>query len=214
MKIFKYGGKDITVLYDFGRCIHAEECVHGLGEVFNPAAKPWVHADRAPAAAIAEVIRRCPTGALHYEADDASLAEQADRSNTVVTDPGGPLYLRGRITMRRADGSELADTRVALCRCGVSKRKPLCDNGHRGIVFDDPGMARPGELAPMDDASEGLQVTPQADGPLWLQGPVTIRNASGEVIFQGKETWLCRCGASQNKPFCDGSHQRVGFQDS
>lgn len=62
-----YTDDDITVYYDAGRCIHFAACVRGLPQVFNPKAKPWIRADAAPAEQIAGVVRRCPTGALHYK---------------------------------------------------------------------------------------------------------------------------------------------------
>jgi CDGSH-type Zn-finger protein/uncharacterized Fe-S cluster protein YjdI len=214
MKQQEYKGKAITVLYDAQRCIHAKECVHGAPEVFNVAAKPWVAPDNAEAKTIAAVIKRCPTGALHYQAADSSLAERAEPSNTLTIAARGPLYVRGSFVVVTEDEKELlSDTRAALCRCGASKNKPFCDNSHFAVGFDDPGTAAPGAEARKEMATSGkFRVVPTANGPLHLQGQITIRNAADQVIFEGTETWLCRCGASGGKPFCDGSHQRIGFQ--
>jgi len=214
MKQHQYKGRNIMVLYDAQRCIHAKECVRGASAVFNPEAKPWVGPDNAEAKEIALVIQRCPTGALHYQFDDPKLAERADPSNSVLTSPDGPLFVRGNVSLVVDGGKKLlADTRLALCRCGASKNKPFCDNSHFAVAFHDPGNASPGESAGGEMATSGkLIVIPTANGPLHLQGQVTIRNASGQVIFEGIETYLCRCGSSANKPFCDGSHERVGFQ--
>jgi len=214
MELHEYKGKDITIRYDAQRCIHAKKCVHGAPAVFNPEARPWVSADSAEARSIAVVIQRCPTGALHYQAANPELAERADPSNTVTTSPEGPLYLRGNIRVVTDAGAELlSDTRMALCRCGASKNKPLCDNSHFAVAFDDPGVSLPGPDAGKEMVTSGkLQVIPTTDGPLHLQGQITIRNASNQVIFEGTEAWLCRCGASASKPFCDGSHERIGFK--
>lgn len=210
----EYKGKTITVLYDPQRCIHAKECVHGAPEVFNPNSNPWVGPDNAEARAIATVIKRCPTGALHYQAADSTLAERAEPSNTLTVTPHGPLYLRGSFAVVAEDEKELfSDTRAALCRCGASKNKPFCDNSHFAVAFDDPGTVAPGGDARKEMATSGkLRVVRTANGPLHLQGQITIRNADAQVIFEGTETWLCRCGASNSKPFCDGSHQRIGFK--
>lgn len=214
MKLHEYKGKKITVTYDAKRCIHAKECVHGAAAVFNPNSKPWVNPENAEAANIAIVIQRCPTGALHYQAADPKLAERPDASNTVTTAPQGPLHARGSLNVVSEVGEAiLSDTRMALCRCGASKNKPLCDNSHFAIAFEDAGMAAPGENASAEMATSGkLNVIPTANGPLHLQGQVTVRNAAGQVIFEGTETWLCRCGGSASKPFCDGSHERIGFR--
>jgi CDGSH-type Zn-finger protein/uncharacterized Fe-S cluster protein YjdI len=213
-KLDQYKGKNITVVYDAQRCIHAKECVRGVPPVFSLENNPWVNPDNSEAKAIAGVIQRCPTGALHYFAEDSKLAEHPDPSNTVKTNSDGPLFARGNVNLVTENGDPLlSDTRMALCRCGASQNKPFCDNSHFAIAFDDPGMAAPGESASSEMATSGkLNVIPTADGPFHLQGQVTIRNAAGEVIFEGIETWLCRCGASANKPYCDGSHQRIGFK--
>ncbi len=51
------------------------------------------------------------------------------------------------------------------------------------------------------------------NGPLRVQGPVTVVDPDGTPFEITRKTFfLCRCGASQNKPFCDGSHARVSFQ--
>ncbi|MGB7584411.1 MAG: CDGSH iron-sulfur domain-containing protein [Terriglobales bacterium] len=214
MKVQEYKGKAITVQYDPKRCIHARECVHGAPEVFDPNAKPWVEPDKAEAKAIAAVIKRCPTGALHYQATDPALTERAEPSNTLTITPNGPLYLRGSFVVVSDDEKELlSDTRAALCRCGGSKNKPFCDNSHFAVAFDDSGTAAPGVDAGKEMATSGrLRVMPTRNGPLHLQGQLTVRNAANQVIFEGTETWLCRCGASASKPFCDGSHERIGFR--
>ena len=50
------------------------------------------------------------------------------------------------------------------------------------------------------------------DGPLLLDGAVRIESESGEAVDLGGRSALCRCGATGNQPFCDGSHKRVGFR--
>jgi CDGSH-type Zn-finger protein len=58
-------------------------------------------------------------------------------------------------------------------------------------------------------------ITPLDDGPNLVKGPVTIVDASGnEFRVKGKTVALCRCGSSDTKPFCDGTHVKVGFKSS
>jgi len=52
-----------------------------------------------------------------------------------------------------------------------------------------------------------------ANGPLLVYGNITIKNKNGEEIKKNKVTALCRCGASANKPYCDGTHVKIGFKD-
>lgn len=50
------------------------------------------------------------------------------------------------------------------------------------------------------------------DGPIKLTGEIDIAAADGKVLKVQDSTSFCRCGASGNKPFCDGSHERIGFK--
>ena len=54
-------------------------------------------------------------------------------------------------------------------------------------------------------------VEPRPNGPLFVRGPVRIVDPDGRLIREDTRVALCRCGASENKPFCDGSHRRIGF---
>jgi len=56
-----------------------------------------------------------------------------------------------------------------------------------------------------------VTITALTDGPLEVAGPTTIKAADGTVLKEGEKAYLCRCGHSANKPFCDGSHKREGF---
>jgi CDGSH-type Zn-finger protein len=63
--------------------------------------------------------------------------------------------------------------------------------------------------------SEPLVIRCRENGPLVIQGPFKIIDHQGNEFVQptGKPAVaLCRCGASHNKPFCDGSHRTCGFQ--
>lgn len=51
------------------------------------------------------------------------------------------------------------------------------------------------------------------DGPLIARGKIEVQDADGQLLARGDDIALCRCGASKNKPFCDGSHKESGFQD-
>ncbi len=51
-----------------------------------------------------------------------------------------------------------------------------------------------------------------ADGPLCVTGRIRVE-VGGEVLAETDDVALCRCGHSANKPFCDGSHERAGFED-
>lgn len=54
-------------------------------------------------------------------------------------------------------------------------------------------------------------VEPTPNGPLLVYGNVVVKDAAGHVTKKNKVTAFCRCGGSGNKPYCDGSHKRIGF---
>jgi CDGSH-type Zn-finger protein len=51
------------------------------------------------------------------------------------------------------------------------------------------------------------------NGPLECIGELDLIKADGSILAHEQQTWLCRCGRSQDKPYCDGSHKTTGFQD-
>lgn len=58
-------------------------------------------------------------------------------------------------------------------------------------------------------------ITPYNDGPYYVKGKFTIVTEGGrEIAIEGDEAWLCRCGHSATKPFCDGSHKKAGFKSN
>jgi CDGSH-type Zn-finger protein len=57
-------------------------------------------------------------------------------------------------------------------------------------------------------------VTPSSNGPYLVKGLETLRNSKGEKLEIKASIALCRCGASQNKPFCDGTHTKIGFSSA
>ncbi len=136
----RYADDKIEVSYDAHRCIHAAECMRGLPAVFNDRRRPWIVPSAAAAEAVAAVIAKCPSGALHFRWCDGRPAESPSSPTLIVPTAGGPLYVRGRIELMSADGTtRLEDVRMALCRCGQSHNKPFCDNSHFYAGFDDPG---------------------------------------------------------------------------
>lgn len=58
-----------------------------------------------------------------------------------------------------------------------------------------------------------VKITVNKNGPLRIEGEITLLDPKGNVFGLGgrKVISLCRCGQSQNKPFCDGTHNKVGF---
>ena len=62
--------------------------------------------------------------------------------------------------------------------------------------------------------SASSKITPRENGPLVVANPPNLRHLGGEEIATKEVAALCRCGASANKPFCDGSHNRNDFDSA
>lgn len=69
------------------------------------------------------------------------------------------------------------------------------------------------DITPTDRATTTTAVEVLQNGPLMVYGNLTVKDKNGNETTKSKVTAFCRCGASANKPFCDGSHIRVGFKD-
>lgn len=59
-----------------------------------------------------------------------------------------------------------------------------------------------------------VQITIRTNGPYLVSGPIELKDADGNPVDLGGRTTvaLCRCGGSTKKPFCDGTHSKIGFQ--
>ena len=211
-KVFKYRGDKATVSWHGRLCIHMGECGRAKGDLFVAGRDPWCQPDESPDDEVEEVVLRCPTGALTVNYKDGSHIEAADSDNTVHVAYNGPLFVRGDLDIDGALGNAPGlRFRAALCRCGLSGNKPFGDNSHEKQNFQDYGAV--GETGDENAARGGvLTVQPIDDGPLVCKGNVTIFNSSGRESFHASQAVLCRCGASNNKPFCDGQHKKVGFK--
>ena len=215
--IHEYPGETVDVTWHGELCIHVGECGRAEGQLFVGGRKPWCDPNVGGTAdEVVEVCERCPTGALTYIRKDGGSPEVAPGRNQVVVANDGPLYVTGDLSIDGASESMVGvRTRAALCRCGRSQNKPFCDNSHRAYgdgvePFHDQGaVGAKGE--PSLEEGGKLEIKRAPNGPLLVNGSFTIVNGSGRVAWRGTRSALCRCGASKNKPFCDGAHKADGF---
>jgi CDGSH-type Zn-finger protein/uncharacterized Fe-S cluster protein YjdI len=207
--IEEYRGERITVVNDGKRCIHSRYCVLGLPDVFRPNVDgPWIEPNAATTEAAIAVITKCPSGALRYRSEGPTPAECVPGVNTIRVMEDGPLVVHAELNV----GGDTSSHRATLCRCGKSFNKPYCDRMHVKAAFKATGEPDSGEAETLSVKNGPLTVTPTKNGPLHVTGALEICSASGRTITRTMETWLCRCGHSQNKPFCDGSHEAAGFE--
>ncbi len=204
-------GEKLTLSFDAKRCIHARFCVTSAPAVFLANVQgPWIHPDAMPVERLVESAHACPSGAIQYRRKDGVADESAPPVNLAAVREAGPYAFRGELVV---DGAAV-QTRATLCRCGASKNKPYCDGSHHAVEFSASGEPASGETGMLPRRDGPVRIDPQPDGPLQVRGNLEIVTGTGRVVARVTSTRLCRCGGSANKPFCDGTHARIGFSSS
>jgi CDGSH-type Zn-finger protein len=140
-------------------------------------------ADRAPGA----TRRKVYAGVGIVMTDDESLC-----AGYAFCDPHGGVW------------REIEQTADPAIRARVERQIADCPSGRLQY-------ARSANEAPVETAYPPTVAT-IPNGALWVLGGVPVETADGFTYEVRNRQLLCRCGASQNKPFCDGSHRRVKFQ--
>ena len=131
-----YRGKEITIVFDRYLCMGAGYCGE-LEAVFGTHDEPKYEPDAAPVEDIVETIKKCPSGALSYIIDGRHFLNYYDKTRIVV-EKDGPLNCQGEITVIDDQDSDLLIPQAdhfTLCRCGGSKKKPICDGSHEEKGF-------------------------------------------------------------------------------
>ena len=194
--------------FDTGRCIHARFCVTGAPKVFLSGVEgQWLYPDEADPDELVAITERCPSGAIRFVRTDGGRDEAVPPVNLVRVRENGPLAFHASLAVDgRRDGY-----RRTLCRCGRSGAKPYCDGSHvDGFEASGEPATRGVDALPVRDGP--LDVHPLPDGPLQVSGSLETNAGTGRAVARTRTVKLCRCGASGSKPFCDGSHVRVGFR--
>ncbi|WP_039948470.1 CDGSH iron-sulfur domain-containing protein [Leptospira fainei] len=201
-------GKSVTIFFDGKKCIHSRNCVLSRPDVFVPNVDgDWIYPDRASEEEIKQLALNCPSGAIKFETN-SSTSETAPIVNVVRVRENGPLAFNADMDIV-GHGLEF---RATLCRCGASKNKPFCDSSHTTIQFmatGEPAAAL--EPKTLVTRNGKLLITPTKNGPLKIQGNLEICTGTGHMIDRIEEAYLCRCGGSSNKPYCDGTHKKIKF---
>jgi CDGSH-type Zn-finger protein/uncharacterized Fe-S cluster protein YjdI len=208
MAIETVRGQEFIIHFNASRCIHSRNCVLDRPDVFVPNVKgDWIYPDRASSEGISQLAHNCPSGAIRYERVDGGPGETPPLVNTVRVRENGPLAINAPLVI---EGSEQG-LRVTLCRCGQSKKKPYCDGSHTAAGFTATGEPDQKESQALESRNGPVSITPKLNGPLLISGNLEVVSGTGRTINRVTKTVLCRCGHSANKPYCDGSHARVGF---
>jgi CDGSH-type Zn-finger protein/ferredoxin len=137
-KVVDFKGKEITIYDNRGVCSSDGACVRESPEVFQKDKKPmWIFPDEGRVRKTVETIEKCPSGALSYSFGTQRI-QDLDRSPGIKIAKNGPLEFVGWIELIDDQESKPeSKEHYTLCRCGVSKNKPFCDNSHKKIDFKD-----------------------------------------------------------------------------
>jgi CDGSH-type Zn-finger protein/uncharacterized Fe-S cluster protein YjdI len=207
-KLEEVRGRQVVIRFDDGKCIHSRHCVLDRPDVFVPNVEgEWIHPDAATPDELLELAHTCPSGAITVERLDGGPQEIAPLVNTARVRENGPLAVHAPMTLA---GQSLG-YRATLCRCGASKNKPYCDGSHSAAGFQATGEPSTQASEVLATRGGSLALAPLPNGPLQAKGPLELVSGTGRTINRVTETYLCRCGASKNKPYCDGSHKAIGF---
>jgi CDGSH-type Zn-finger protein/uncharacterized Fe-S cluster protein YjdI len=202
-------GSALELIYEGKRCIHSRFCVTLAPQVFLANVKgPWIHPDAMPVERLVDIAHACPSGAIRYQRRDGQPEEGAPPVNLAGVREAGPYAFRGTLVI---DGTP-APYRATLCRCGASRNKPYCDGSHHEIGFSASGEPQSGSTDMLPSRDGPLAIDPQPNGPLSVRGNLEITSGTGRVVARVTSATLCRCGGSAMKPFCDGTHARIGFR--
>ena len=169
---------------------------------------PWIKPDATDADYLVEIAHACPSGAIRYKRKDGKRDERAPPVNLITVREAGPYAVHADIHF----DDQNSFYRATLCRCGASKDKPFCDGSHHEVPFNASGEPPSGatDMLPVRDGA--LRIDPELDGPLQVRGNLEIVSGTGRVVARLTQARLCRCGGSASKPFCDGTHARIGFK--
>jgi CDGSH-type Zn-finger protein len=137
-------------------------------------------------------------------------AEEIDGPAVVLTD-AEPLCAFARFCDEKGRIWNVAQHAGAGARAVVEDEAGHCPGGR--LVAWDPKTRQalepelPPSLGLIEDPAQGVS------GPIWVRGKIPVEAADGTRYEVRNRVALCRCGASSNKPFCDGSHASIKFRD-
>lgn len=203
-------GKQATIHFDAQRCIYSRHCVLSHPDVFVPNVKgEWIHPDAQPVEELIRIGQNCPSGAIRVVSNEGSASSDSfPLVNTLRVRENGPLAIEAQLQIK---GVPQASPRATLCRCGQSQNKPFCDGSHTAAGFVATGEPATAQFEALDSRDGPLNVQPLKNGSLRITGNLEVVSGTGRTCHKVTDTYLCRCGHSKNKPYCDGSHKAAGF---
>ncbi len=146
---------------------------------------------------------------VHWDSDRCIHSERCFTGGPTIFDPKARPWVQ-------PDGAPAAEVARAVDTCPSGAlsytRTDGEPNGRRGYAAgeDHASAIAADPVPPTVEAATMVTLTPRADGPLVVEGPVDLTAPDGSVTRVDR-LFLCRCGRSNTKPACDGTHKQVGF---
>lgn len=135
--------------------------------------------------------------------------------NSIMVRPNGPLICKGDAAITLLNTNDeliIKESEFALCRCGQSKNKPFCDGSHKVEKIEMSQSFVDEREEPIEGITEELTIKVKKDAMYIVQGAMTIFSRDGISKTSRTKAALCRCGMSDNKPFCDTKHKTCNFR--
>jgi uncharacterized Fe-S cluster protein YjdI len=124
---------------------------------------------------------------IHWEPDKCIHSAVCVKTLPKVYDPNAKPWIR-------PENASIEDLMAQIDKCPSG-----------ALSYTLSGVGEPEALAE-------TEVEVMADGPVLIKGKLKITHPSGAIEYKDRTTAFCRCGASDNKPFCDGQHKKIGFR--
>ena len=135
-----YPTPDILVTFDPNLCRQLAVCLRGNPAVFDRSRPDWIHPTAASAESVAELVARCPSGALQAIRPGVRPGTPLPSAGvSIAVTPNGPIVVKGPVALQLPTGqTEKRSGAFSLCRCGQTQRTPYCDGSHLTSGFRSP----------------------------------------------------------------------------
>jgi len=147
--------------------------------------------------------------------DGTEVADRALRASRIETFVGDGVVMTDDLSLCTHAGfcgdrltrvwEMIEETSDPAIRERLKRMVSLCPSGRLDHA--------PAPGAPAEEPTFEPSVAIERNGPIWVRGGIPVVSDDGTTWEVRNRVTLCRCGRSRNKPFCDGTHQEVGFRD-
>jgi CDGSH-type Zn-finger protein len=135
----RYIGEQITIYFNRALCSDSGVCYSQLPSVFGSMEDKVVDPDADLSEVIAEIVGRCPSGALSCSLDEPGILPPREQPGIII-EKNGPYHVWGGIVLEGHEKAVENAKQYSLCRCGGSERKPFCNGSHKKNGFRDDGL--------------------------------------------------------------------------